>query len=62
MKAAGYILMLSSLTALYRVLAFLLKEGWAQLPRWYPVFKTPWESRRPYITIPTEEPGIKKGQ
>jgi len=62
MKAAGYFLMLSSLTALYRTMAYLLEEGWGKLPAWYPVMKTPWEKTRPAITLPIDEPGVKKGQ
>jgi len=61
-KAAAYFFMLASLAALYRVMVYLVLEGWGQIPRWLPVVKMPWEKLRGHVAIPINEPGIKKGQ
>jgi len=52
---------LSALSALYRVMLFVLLEAFGTLPGWLTV-KTRWEKLRGQVSIPVDEPGVKKGQ
>ena len=62
-KAGAYVLMLASLAALYRVLRYLIEEGFVdENPTWWPVIKSEWEHRRGPVRVPVNEPGIRKGQ
>ena len=62
-KAGAYTLIIASLCALYRMLRYLIEEGFiTDNPTWWPVYKSVWETRRGPIRIPLNEPGVKRGQ
>lgn len=59
-KAAGYLLMLASLTALARVAQWLSQDAFFE--NFVPNIKSRFEKRQPLVRIPIGEPGVKKGQ
>ncbi|KAK5202982.1 hypothetical protein LTR41_011256 [Exophiala xenobiotica] len=63
MKAAAYFWIISSILAWWRVTVYLVKEAFGQgsILKFFPVFRTPIEKRRPLVVPGLGEPGVKRG-
>lgn len=63
MKAAAYFWIVSSILAWWRVTVYLVEEAFGQgtILKFFPVFRTPFENRRPLLMPGLGEPGVKRG-
>ncbi|KAL3464634.1 GPR1/FUN34/yaaH family-domain-containing protein [Aspergillus heterothallicus] len=63
MKAAAYFWILSSILAWWRVNVYLVEEafGTAAFVRFFPIFRTKAEQKRPLLAPGYGEPGVKRG-
>ncbi|KAL4993154.1 GPR1/FUN34/yaaH family-domain-containing protein [Aspergillus recurvatus] len=63
MKAAAYFWIISSILAWWRVTVYLIEEAYGQHPllKYFPIFRTRIEGRRPLLAPGFGEPGVKRG-
>jgi succinate-acetate transporter protein len=63
MKAAAYFWIISSILAWWRVTVYLIEEAYGQgtIPRFFPIFRTSIEKRKPLVTAGLGETGVKRG-
>ncbi|KAL4922802.1 GPR1/FUN34/yaaH family-domain-containing protein [Aspergillus aurantiobrunneus] len=63
MKAAAYFWIISSILAWWRVTVYLIEEAFGTHPivKFFPIFRTPAEGRRPLLAPGFGEPGVKRG-
>ncbi|EPS26268.1 hypothetical protein PDE_01204 [Penicillium oxalicum 114-2] len=63
MKAAAYFWTISSILAWWRVTVYLIEEafGKSSILRFFPIFRTPTEKRRPLVVPGFGESGVKRG-
>ncbi|KAF7712102.1 Uncharacterized protein PECH_004450 [Penicillium ucsense] len=63
MKAAAYFWIISSILAWWRVTVYLIEEafGKSSVVKFFPIFRTPAEKRRPLVVPGFGEPGVKRG-
>ncbi|KAL3477428.1 GPR1/FUN34/yaaH family-domain-containing protein [Aspergillus californicus] len=63
MKAAAYFWIISAILAWWRVTVYLLEEafGNARFIKFFPIFRTSMEQRKPLLVPGFGEPGVKRG-
>jgi hypothetical protein len=64
MKAAAYFWIISSILAWWRVTVYLVEEAFGPdtaVVRFFPIFRTKTEQRRPLLAPGYGEPGVKRG-
>ncbi|KAJ9218444.1 hypothetical protein DTO027B5_1272 [Paecilomyces variotii] len=63
MKAAAYFWIISSILAWWRVTVYLAEEAFGRgtVQKFFPIFRTPMEKRRPLLAPGLGEPGVKRG-
>ncbi|KAL4993582.1 hypothetical protein BDV10DRAFT_199481 [Aspergillus recurvatus] len=63
MKAAAYFWIISSILAWGRVTVYLMEEAFGKGPalKFFPIFRTPMENRKPLLVPGFGEPGVKRG-
>lgn len=62
MKAAAYFWIVSSILGWWRVTAYLLEEAYGdKAVKFWPIFRTPTEKKRPLLAPGLGEPGVKRG-
>ncbi|KAI9375940.1 GPR1/FUN34/yaaH family-domain-containing protein [Aspergillus egyptiacus] len=63
MKAAAYFWIISAILAWWRVTVYLVEEafGSASILRFFPIFRTGFEKRKPLVVPGFGEPGVKRG-
>lgn len=64
MKAAAYFWIVSAILAWWRVTVYLVEEAFganSRILKFFPIFRTPVEKKRPLLAPGLGEPGVKRG-